>query len=1026
MKVQEDRVSSKIWFSVIIFGLFGQVAWVIENMYFNVFVYKTITEDPDVIAIMVAASAIVATVTTLLMGVLSDKLGKRKLFISLGYIIWGFIIMLFAQISVDNTARLFPNLNYLQWISITAAIVVVMDCVMTFFGSTANDAAYNAWVTDVVSDKNRGKVEGVISALPLLAVLVVFGGFDPLIQAEKWDLFYYIIGGLVSLSGFLGLFLLQDQCKKREETSYLQDLIYGFRVSVIKANKTLYLVFLAILIASTAQQVFMPYLIIYLENYLQIADYALLLGVVLLLSSVGSVLLGRQVDKHGKQRFMIPSVLVFAFGSLLMYLIGKAAGSLEAAALKAALAVFGTVMMLGSLLLALVFNALARDKMPESQRGHFNGIRMIFYVMLPMVIGPFIGSNIIKASSTTYVDEYGLVQSVPIPEIFLATSLVSLLIIIPALLLNKRLDGEGKNNKPLYTRWGRELDRNNPLPEYPRPQLERDSYVNLNGVWEYAIYKRDEEFRGYQGEIVVPFSPESPLSGVGRRVAPEDYLYYKREFTIDEGFLKDKTLLHFGAVDSHCDVYLNGQYLGFHSGGYLPFSFDVTGIIKAGPNVLTLRVSDPTDTSYISRGKQVLKRGGIWYTAQSGIWQTVWLESVPEVYVEKLYLTPDIDNGTITIKPILSRTPERLLARIMDHGEVVAEAELEANVDNVIKLEEFKLWSPETPHLYDLEICADGDRARSYFGMRKFSLGTDEQGCKRIFLNNKPYFNNGLLDQGYWPDGLLTPPSDEAMRHDILTMKKLGFNMLRKHIKIEPLRWYYHCDKLGMLVWQDMVNGGEKYNLFTVAVLPFLGFKLNDGPKNYRKFGRLDPRGRESYYRELADMLDLLYNAVCINVWVLFNEGWGQFDALKAVEFIRERDATRLIDHASGWHDQGGGDFNSPHVYFVKFKMPADKNRAVVLSEFGGYSYQVKGHVFNENKVFGYRKFKDRESYAKAFQKLYREQIIPCLSRGLSATVYTQLSDVEDEVNGLFTYDREVLKLTASELAEINAQLKLG
>ncbi|HOP69770.1 MAG TPA: glycoside hydrolase family 2 TIM barrel-domain containing protein [Bacillota bacterium] len=578
----------------------------------------------------------------------------------------------------------------------------------------------------------------------------------------------------------------------------------------------------------------------------------------------------------------------------------------------------------------------------------------------------------------------------------------------------------------MYTRWGRELDRNNPLPEYPRPQLERDSYVNLNGVWEYAIYKRDEEFRGYQGEIVVPFSPESPLSGVGRRVAPEDYLYYKREFTIDEGFLKDKTLLHFGAVDSHCDVYLNGQYLGFHSGGYLPFSFDVTGIIKAGPNVLTLRVSDPTDTSYISRGKQVLKRGGIWYTAQSGIWQTVWLESVPEVYVEKLYLTPDIDNGTITIKPILSRTPERLLARIMDHGEVVAEAELEANVDNVIKLEEFKLWSPETPHLYDLEICADGDRARSYFGMRKFSLGTDEQGCKRIFLNNKPYFNNGLLDQGYWPDGLLTPPSDEAMRHDILTMKKLGFNMLRKHIKIEPLRWYYHCDKLGMLVWQDMVNGGEKYNLFTVAVLPFLGFKLNDGPKNYRKFGRLDPRGRESYYRELADMLDLLYNAVCINVWVLFNEGWGQFDALKAVEFIRERDATRLIDHASGWHDQGGGDFNSPHVYFVKFKMPADKNRAVVLSEFGGYSYQVKGHVFNENKVFGYRKFKDRESYAKAFQKLYREQIIPCLSRGLSATVYTQLSDVEDEVNGLFTYDREVLKLTASELAEINAQLKLG
>ena len=248
---------------------------------------------------------------------------------------------------------------------------------------------------------------------------------------------------------------------------------------------------------------------------------------------------------------------------------------------------------------------------------------------------------------------------------------------------------------------------------------------------------------------------------------------------------------------------------------------------------------------------------------------------------------------------------------------------------------------------------------------------------------------------------------------------------LRKHIKIEPLRWYYHCDQLGMLVWQDMVNGGEKYNLFTIGILPFLGIKLDDGPKNYRKFGRLDPRGRESYYRELAGMVDLLYNTVSINVWVPFNEGWGQFDALKAVEFIRKRDTTRLIDHASGWHDQGGGDFKSPHVYFVKFKMPWDKNRAVVLSEFGGYSYQVKGHVFDESRVFGYRKFKNRESYVKAFQKLYREQIIPCISRGLSATVYTQLSDVEDEVNGLFTYDREVLKLTASELAEINDRLKL-
>lgn len=579
-------------------------------------------------------------------------------------------------------------------------------------------------------------------------------------------------------------------------------------------------------------------------------------------------------------------------------------------------------------------------------------------------------------------------------------------------------------NEQLYTRWGRELDRNNPLPEYPRPQLARDSYVNLNGIWEYAIYDRDEGFRGYQGEIVVPFSPESPLSGVGRQVKPSDYLYYKREFNIEKGFIEDKTLLHFGAVDCDCIVYLNGQNLGSHSGGFLPFTFEATGIIKEGPNILTLRVSDPTDTGFSSRGKQSLKRGGIWYTPQSGIWQTVWLESVPEVHIEKIYLTPDIDNGTITIKPILSKAPEKLQARVLDGGRVIAEAKLQANKDNAIKLKEVKLWSPETPHLYDLEIFADKDRIRSYFGMRKYSLGTDEKGYKRLFLNNKPYFNNGVLDQGYWPDGLLTPPSDEAMRNDIMTMKKLGFNMLRKHIKVEPLRWYYHCDRLGMLVWQDMVNGGEKYNFFTTAILPFLGVSCKDGPENYRKFGRLNPRGREAYYRELDAMVDLLYNTVSINVWVPFNEGWGQFDALKAVEFVRDRDNTRLIDHASGWHDQGGGDLKSLHVYFVKVKLPSDKNRAVVLSEFGGYSYKVEGHVWNENRVFGYRKFKNRESYVRAYKKLYREQVIPHISRGLSAAVYTQLSDVEDEINGLLTYDREVLKLTASDLAEINAQIR--
>ncbi|NLA04951.1 MAG: MFS transporter [Firmicutes bacterium] len=438
MKEREANLGSRVWLAIVVFGLFGQIAWVIENMYFNIFVYKTITEDPDAIALMVAASAVVATLTTLLIGALSDKLGKRKVFISIGYIVWGLVIALFAHISVANSALIFPHKDHLQLIAITVLIVVVMDCVMTFFGSTANDAAFNAWVTDVTSEKNRARVEGVLSALPLVAILVVFGGLDPLIRGERWDLFYYTVGGMVTLSGILGLFLLEDRCDKREGTSYLKDIIFGFRISAIRANRVLYLVFTAILIISTAFQVFMPYLLIYIENYLQVEDYALILGVVIILSAAASIVLGRLVDRYGKGRFIIPGMIIFSLGCLMMFILGKTMAAGDGVAI-AALTVCGTIMMAGNLLLMLVLNALARDKMPGTQRGHFNGIRMIFSVMLPMIIGPLIGSNIIKASRTTFIDEFGLVQSVPIPEIFLAASLLSLLLIVPAIFILKAL-----------------------------------------------------------------------------------------------------------------------------------------------------------------------------------------------------------------------------------------------------------------------------------------------------------------------------------------------------------------------------------------------------------------------------------------------------------------------------------------------------------------------------------------------------------------------------------------------------------
>jgi len=583
-------------------------------------------------------------------------------------------------------------------------------------------------------------------------------------------------------------------------------------------------------------------------------------------------------------------------------------------------------------------------------------------------------------------------------------------------------------NARLYTRWGRELDREQPLPEYPRPQLERGSYMNLNGIWNYTILKTGDLSPDSSiltpDCIVVPFSPESLLSGVEKILKSDETLFYRRIFTIDSKFLNDVTYLHFGAVDHECMVTLNGVQVGSHSGGFLPFTLDVSDAIREGENEIIVSVTDPTDTSYISRGKQSSKPGGIWYTPQSGIWQTVWLESVPKTHIKFLKITPDIDAGIVCIKAICSANcAVRVI--VLDGENEIANANLQSNTEGTIEIPNAKLWSPESPFLYNLQITAGDDSVKSYFGMRKFSMELDANGIPRLFLNNEPYFQNGLLDQGYWSDGLLTAPSDEALIYDIEMMKKLGFNMLRKHIKIEPLRWYYHCDRLGMIVWQDAVNGGRTYKFSIVAILPFIGKILNDGEKYYKRLGRQDAAGREDYYKELDDMVSLLYNCVSLGMWVPFNEAWGQFDANKATDFIRERDQSRPIDHASGWYDQGGGDVVSRHVYFHKlpkakyengrwdvseFKQTENKPRAFVLSEYGGYSYHTPGHVYNPGRVFGYRKYDTLEAFRAAYNELMREQLQPMIDAGMSAAVYTQVSDVEDETNGLLTFDREICK----------------
>ncbi|EOQ98381.1 glycoside hydrolase, family 2 [Leptospira wolbachii serovar Codice str. CDC] len=553
--------------------------------------------------------------------------------------------------------------------------------------------------------------------------------------------------------------------------------------------------------------------------------------------------------------------------------------------------------------------------------------------------------------------------------------------------------------------------------EYPRPQLERESYINLNGEWELTHSKLGNGPKAHY-KINVPFSPETKASGLGNFILqPNEELFYKREFDLSSEFLKDITLLHFGAVDYSCICYINGKEVGAHKGGFLPFYFDISQHIKIGKNEIQLTVTDPTDTGTQSRGKQKLKRGGIWYTPQSGIWQTVWLESVTKDYIKDIKITPNIDTKSVEI--LVTTESSNIIIQVLDGDEVIAEStDSKANI-NIPNME---LWSPENPKLYGILIQTSGDKVKSYFGMRKFSIGFDGK-FKRLFLNNKPYFHNGLLDQGYWSEGLLTPPNDKEMEKEIKLMKDMGFNMLRKHIKIEPLRWYYHCDRLGILVWQDFVCGGGAYETWKVAYLPFIGWNTKD--TKYKFLNRTDEVGRREFISEMDRTVDLLKNTVSLSVWVLFNEGWGQFDSIKLTEKLRKLDDTRTIDSVSGWYDQGqnSSDLKSLHLYYQKLKVPKNETRVIVLSEFGGYSLKTEGHVFDENKLFGYKILPDKQSLEKEYRKLIENELLPLIEKGLSASIYTQVSDVEEEINGLVTYDRKVIKFDIEFMRELNSKL---
>lgn len=579
----------------------------------------------------------------------------------------------------------------------------------------------------------------------------------------------------------------------------------------------------------------------------------------------------------------------------------------------------------------------------------------------------------------------------------------------------------------LMTRWGKLVDKEHILSEYPRPNLVRDSYFCLNGEWEYCI-NREKDVSNYEGTIFVPYSPETKLSGVQKIVMPEDYLHYRKVFTIPEGFKKERVILHFGAVDQECTVEVNGKFVGEHIGGYLAFHFDITDYLVAGENVLTLCVKDMTEEKPHARGKQKLVKKGkyasLFYTPQSGIWKTVWMESVTADYVENVKITPLFDEKAVSLHILTKDSSKLAHVKVLDQDVLITEADIEVNKDVCLTIGDFIAWTPDSPHLYDVEITYADDKVNSYFGMRKFHVEKDSKGILRFFMNNKPFFFNGLLDQGYWPESLLTQPTDEALQYDILKLKELGYNTIRKHIKVESSRFYYHCDKIGMIVWQDMPNGGGDYNMVFVTHLTnqFDWFARGIKDNHYKIFRRDDKEGREQYYRDLEGMINELYNHPSIAVWVPFNEGWGQFDARKATELIRKIDNTRFVNEACGWFDQQGGDMYSIHNYVRKLECTPQEDRVVALTEYGGYSYAMEGHLACE-KEFGYQSYQSKEELTANYKRLWEEEIYPNLEKGLSSAIYTQTSDIEEEINGIFTYDRDEVKFIESEVKELNKKL---
>lgn len=970
-----SKLSGKFWLALTTFSLIGQVAWIVENMYLNVFIYKMFNASAADISAMVTASSIAATLTTVFIGALSDKLGKRKVFMCTGYILWGISIFSFVALNTKTLGTLFPMAVSVTSLGVT--LTILLDCVMTFFGSAANDAAFNAWLTDSTDSTNRGAAEGINSMMPLVSMLLVFGGFMffDLNKAQSWTVIFTVIGVIVTVIGVLGFFIIKDSAVAPSDSGYFSNVVHGFLPSTVKQNKSFYKTLLCYVIFCISIQVFMPYLILYYEVSLGITNYVPILAPAVILAAVATFFWGKVYDKKGFDlssgisilSLVLGYVFLFLFKNIVMVFIGS------------------LLMMCGYLCSTAVFGAKIRDLTPVGMAGRFQGVRIFSQVLVPGIVGPFIGKTILQ-DARTIVNNDGTTSFVPNENIFLGA--LAVLVILIVLMLITR-DKKQYRTRELSTDF--ESDNSSSWQtEHPRPQMMRKDVLNLCGSWQLSsLYKgKLTEL----GDITVPFPPESALSGIKRQKKDKEKYVYEKTFTIPEQFHGKRLILHFDAVDNTAELYLNGEYLATHHGGYTPFDFHITNKVKDGENTVKVIVTDELDRDY-PYGKQSKKRGGMWYTPISGIWQAVWLEAVPYQFVSEIKTDVTLDSVTFSL---LGGNKHKIISI-----DGVGEYEFDGDTFT-LSVPDPKLWSPEAPHLYYYTLTCGEDVISSYFALRTVDIR--EVNVKSfICLNGKPYFFHGLLDQGYWPDGIFTPATPKGYEYDILQMKKLGFNMLRKHIKSEPEAFYYYCDKHGMVVFQDFINSG-KYSFLLDTALPTVGIKKGlTRPASKKR--------KEVFYENAIALISRLHSHPSVCYYTIFNEGWGQHDHDAIYRRLKDLQPSVVFDTASGWFIPKESDVTSDHVYFKKINSKAKNGKPLVLSEFGGYSYKIPQHSFNLDKTFGYKKCPDREDFNSSLEALYINEVLPTItSQGLNAAVLTQVSDVEDETNGLLTYDRKITK----------------